>query len=655
MGTKRVEGKVKKKSIKAKITSKTSSKRKLSRNGKKIKKGMMGPSTDFMTRSAVIKKLQITLKDFRRLCILKGIYPRVPSKAPAKGADKIYYDIKDISYLAHEPLLHKFREFKSFMKKIRKASGRKQFDEARRKDRIKPVMNLDHLVRERYPRFIDALRDMDDALCMIHLFAAMPSIGRITSEKTLRCKELVQQWQYICIKSKSLRKVFISVKGIYFQVELMGESITWIAPHPFTQSVPQEVDVRVMMTFLEFYEVFLKFVMYKLYHMEGLNYPPVIDKNLADSGCLLLSIKTTPLEANTTAALPSSTVSTTAVSTVASETKNQQSAQKLKKKVKDVISAELISSLNHKINELTSGKGTSSSTADATGDGAEEEEEEDLSVGHLEGPLSEVFATLHGSGSGGDDLVGDEERRAFQLTSEELEKQYRTDLFSKYKFYVNREVPLDWMQFCILAFGGHIGWESPLSPYGAGDACVTHHVIDRPLDADKALQTREYIQPQWIFDSINMNLALPTQHYRPGSKLPPHLSPFVDDDKEGYVPRFKEELERLRRGEQAPATTTATTAITNSTDDDEAVDEEEEGSDDEEEEEEKVPAYTEVRSGKSGMVKGPKAVVFPTKSAGKTEVSYGLRLESYYVYVHIRCICRRCVHMVCIVFVYTWH
>ncbi len=37
----------------------------------------------------------------------------------------------------------------------------------RRRNELKPKLSLDHLVKERYPRFIDALRDMDDALCMV--------------------------------------------------------------------------------------------------------------------------------------------------------------------------------------------------------------------------------------------------------------------------------------------------------------------------------------------------------------------------------------------------------------------------------------------------------------------------------------------------------
>ena len=95
----RVAGKPKKKSIKANVTSKFGSKRKLSRMGKKITSGQMGPSTEFITRSTALKKLQITLKDFRRLCILKGIYPRVPVKAP-KGSIE-YVMIHELCHLVH--------------------------------------------------------------------------------------------------------------------------------------------------------------------------------------------------------------------------------------------------------------------------------------------------------------------------------------------------------------------------------------------------------------------------------------------------------------------------------------------------------------------------------------------------------------------------
>jgi len=525
---KRPSGKPKKKSKKVRVTSKFNSKRKLSRMGKKVKEGRAGPSTEYITRSSALRKLQITLKDFRRLCILKGIYPRVPNKPP-KGADKVYYDIKDLAHLAHEPLLVKFREFKTFMRRVKNAAGRNQTSEARRKNDDKPTIVLDHLVKERYPRFIDALGDLDDALCMIHLFAVLPSVGRITVEKTQNCQNLVSYWQYYVAKSRSLRKVFVSVKGTYFQCEVMGEVITWLTPHSFTQKLPKQVDFRVMLTFLDFYEVFLKFVLFKLYSTLGISYPPTVSDAMRDCGGFLLSINTTYN--------PSSSSSTTAITNESNDTTNSTNQKKgLGNKDK-----EKIKKLEQKLISLEEQ------------DEDDSDDEEDKV--NITGPLTEAFAGFSESivtNNSDVDGIDEKDREIFQNNTEQNESntnsEINSNLFQGLCFFVSREVPLEILQICILSFGGLLGWESDTgtSPISKNDSRITHHIVDRPKLSDDVIIGREYIQPQWVFDSINAQLLLPVHRYRMGAILPPHLSPFVNDEKEGYLPTYREELRKLK-------------------------------------------------------------------------------------------------------------
>ena len=64
----------------------------------KIKKGVKGEASQYLTRSNAIRALQLSLQDFRKLCILKGIYPRSPNKK-FKGNEKTYYHVKDIKIL----------------------------------------------------------------------------------------------------------------------------------------------------------------------------------------------------------------------------------------------------------------------------------------------------------------------------------------------------------------------------------------------------------------------------------------------------------------------------------------------------------------------------------------------------------------------------
>ena len=125
-----------------------------------------------------------------------------------------------------------------------------------------------------------------------------------------------------------------------------------------------------------------------------------------------------------------------------------------------------------------------------------------------------------------------------------------TSLFGNFTFFVGREVPLDILEFLIISFGGKVISESAIDELiedegesQGNDAkrslekidlsAVTHQICDRPSAPNKVLG-RTYIQPQWIFDSINKSELLSVAEYAPGETLPPHLSPW--GDAAGYDP-----------------------------------------------------------------------------------------------------------------------
>lgn len=243
-----------------------------------------------MTRKAALKKLQLSLNDFRKLCILKGIYPREPRnrKRAQKGKAGIrtLYHVKDIQFLLHEPIIWRLRDYKIFNKKVGRARAVRDFEKLNIYLNNHPTLQLDHIVKERYPTFIDALRDLDDCLTLCFLFSTFPSLAHVPRDQSALCKRLTLEFLHAIIEAKALRKVFISIKGYYYQAEIKGQTITWIVPHhfSFTPQSKAEVDFKIMSTFVEFYTVMLGFVNFRIYNSLNLFYPPKLSSTVqADS------------------------------------------------------------------------------------------------------------------------------------------------------------------------------------------------------------------------------------------------------------------------------------------------------------------------------------------------------------------------------------
>ena len=251
--------------------------------------GKSGYVTKYVSRNQALKKLQLCLADFRRLCILKGVYPRVPEKVPSKNSKTTWYHVNDIKFLAHDPIVETLRAVATHEKKVAKKFGRRETELGDALLERMPQYNLDHLVKERYPSFEACLRDIDDCISTIHLYASLQTdkVLNVPNEVILNCQRLAREWDYAVARLGAIKKAFISIKGTYLQANMHNIDITWVIPHKFTPVLPEKVDYRVMSTFLEFYQCQLGFALYQIYSEMGESYPPNLNVD-ADSNGLWL-------------------------------------------------------------------------------------------------------------------------------------------------------------------------------------------------------------------------------------------------------------------------------------------------------------------------------------------------------------------------------
>ncbi|KAK9916335.1 hypothetical protein WJX75_001357 [Coccomyxa subellipsoidea] len=518
--------------------------------GPQKKRGQAGNAVQYITRNQALKRLQLKLSEFRRLCILKGIHPREPKKK-TQGQNKTYYHVKDINFLAHEPLLNKLRDEHVVERKIRKARAKKNRDLAERLAALRPKHRLDHLVKERYPSFVDALRDLDDPLTLVHLFATLPAeeAHKIPAKAVATSRRLALEWQAWVVRTSALRRTFVSVKGFYFQADVMGQPVTWLVPHATSQVLPMDVDYRVMLTFLEFHHTMLQFVNYKLYHALGVRYPPVVDPKLEEAAAGLSAIMQ-DLAKGAGARLEAAKEAGEAAAEVSPEVAQRMAS--LPAKLKELQGQEIKAAQGAQDMEEAAEAGSSDEDVGSISSGEDEDEDEEPGTARPDADEDMAEAAAEGRGAEAGALVAaepDTEGAAAAGGAADVDADDDAGvcaaLFRGLVFFLGREVPREALLLVIRSFGGTVGWQGEGSPIEESDESITHQVVDRPTQGHRFL-SRQYVQPQWVLDSANFRVLADAELYAPGCAPPPHLSPFVDNDDEGYVPDYARTLHKLQ-------------------------------------------------------------------------------------------------------------
>lgn len=325
---------------------------------------------------------------------------------------------------------------------------------------------------------------------MLFLFSNLPSTNQVSSKIINDAQKICNQWLAYVAKERLVRKVFVSIKGVYYQANIKGEEVRWLVPFKFPENIPSDVDFRIMLTFLEFYSTLLHFVLYKLYTDSGLIYPPKLDlkKDKIISG----------------------------LSSYILESRQEDSLLKLDPtEIEEDVKVESLDA-----STLKSALNADEANTDETEKEEEQEKKQEKEQEKEQNEETELDTFEDNNKNKGDILIQPSKYDSPVAS-----------LFSAFVFYVSREVPIDILEFLILSCGGNVISEAAMDQIenkkDIDMSKVTHQIVDRPVLKNK-VAGRTYIQPQWIFDCINKGELVPANKYLPGEALPPHLSPWGD-------------------------------------------------------------------------------------------------------------------------------
>ena len=347
---------------------------------------------------------------------------------------------------------------------------------------------------------------------MLFLFANLPSTENVPPKIVAKCQRLTMEFEHYLIRTNALRKSFLSIKGIYYQATIQGQDILWLVPYRFVQRTGGDVDFRIMATFIEFYITLLGFVNFRLYTSIGLVYPPKFDTQAEEQGAELAAIQPEGQGANAGAQ-----------DVIETETNEKAQAE-----------ADRLLALSDTEQEQEAEAGLSS---------AEDADEEQTTSTTLD-----QFASL------------DPKADTLLQPSLTADASTASQLFELFTIFLSREAPRHPLEFILKAFGcKRVGWDSSLGEPGAycseNDKRITHQIVDRPdlplpsppltdgeeegivtRRSNERVPGRIYVQPQWVWDSINAGQLQRPDLYAPGATLPPHLSPWVKAKRGDYDP-----------------------------------------------------------------------------------------------------------------------